>query len=44
VPSPDTATLLTRAVTAREPFLVPGVAALRQLVWLRGMLAGIRFA
>jgi hypothetical protein len=44
VPSPDTATLLTRAVTAREPFLVPGVAALRQLVWLRHMLAGIRFA
>ncbi|MDB4931775.1 MAG: hypothetical protein JWM10_4259, partial [Myxococcaceae bacterium] len=44
VPDPATATLLTRAVTAREPFLIPGVAALRQLVWLRHMLAGIPFA
>ena len=42
VPHAATATLLTRAVSAREPFLVPGAAALRQLVWLRGMLAGIR--
>ncbi len=42
VPNAATATLLTRAVSAREPFLVPGAAALRQLVWLRSMLAGIR--
>lgn len=42
VPSAATATLLTRAVSAREPFLVPGATALRQLVWLRGMLAGVR--
>lgn len=42
VPGATTATLLTRAVSSREPFLVPGAAALRQLVWLRSMLAGIR--
>jgi hypothetical protein len=42
VPHAGAATLLSRAVTAREPFLVPGTAALRQLVWLRSMLAGIR--
>lgn len=42
VPDASTATLLTRAVSAREPFLVPGAAALRGLVWLRAMLAGIR--
>ncbi len=42
VPNAATATLLTRAVSAREPFLVPGAAALRQLVWLRSMLSGIR--
>jgi len=42
VPNAATATLLTRAVSAREPFLVPGATALRQLVWLRSMLAGIR--
>lgn len=35
--------LVLRAAASREPFLYPGVAALRELVWLRYALAGIGF-
>ncbi len=33
--------MLARVATEREPFLVPGVAAMRRLVWVRYMLAGL---
>ncbi len=35
---------IVRAAAGREPYLYAGVAALRQLVWLRYMLAGLPFA
>lgn len=33
--------LLARVATSREPFLIPGIAAMRRLVWVRYMLNGI---
>lgn len=37
------ASVVTRAAAGREPYLYAGVSALRKLVWLRYMLAGIPF-
>jgi hypothetical protein len=37
------ASTLVRAAAGREPYLYAGVAALRELMWMRYMLAGIPF-
>ncbi len=37
------ATTVVRAAAGREPYLYAGVAALRELMWMRYMLAGIPF-
>jgi ribosome-associated toxin RatA of RatAB toxin-antitoxin module len=38
------ASTIVRAAAGREPYLHAGLAALRELVWLRYMLAGLPFA
>jgi 2-C-methyl-D-erythritol 2,4-cyclodiphosphate synthase len=38
------AATIVRAAAGREPYLHAGLAALRELVWLRYMLAGLPFA
>lgn len=38
---PRIGALLARVATSREPFLIPGIAAMRRLVWVRYMLNGI---
>ena len=40
----DLASTIARAAAGREPYLYAGLGALRELVWLRYMLAGLPFA